>query len=65
MTKAAALEGTSDSGNNNTFLGKRNKDFTFADLKPFKIQFVEISARGAGENGTADLGALQQCLIKL
>jgi signal recognition particle receptor subunit beta len=45
VTRSAALqqlEGTT--GNNNTYLGKRNKDFEFSDLRPMRVQFVECSA---------------------
>lgn len=45
VTRSAALQqldGTA--GNNNSYLGKRSKDFEFSDLKPMKVQFVECSA---------------------
>ncbi|KAK2154051.1 hypothetical protein LSH36_278g03031 [Paralvinella palmiformis] len=42
-TQAAALEETSTVHINNVFLGRRNKEFEFADLKPQKVEFVECS----------------------
>ncbi|XP_013420918.1 signal recognition particle receptor subunit beta-like [Lingula anatina] len=60
VTRSAALEGTSDTGNNNTFLGRRDRDFQFADLKPFTVDFVECSARGS--NGTDGDGELNQVI---
>lgn len=44
MTRSAALEGHSTTSNNNTFIGKPNKDFDFADISPLKVDFVECSA---------------------
>ena len=62
VTKSAALKGTDDSGNNNVYLGRRDKDFSFADLKPFKIEFVECSARGDKDDGEPDLGHIEAWL---
>ena len=58
MTQSAALRSTDSTGNNNTFLGKRDKDFAFADLKPIHVDFVECSARGKAENSDGDLQAV-------
>ncbi|KAK7094302.1 signal recognition particle receptor subunit beta-like [Littorina saxatilis] len=55
VTQSAALQSTDSTGNNNTFLGKRDKHFSFADIKPLRVEFVECSARGKDENGEADL----------
>ncbi|XP_064599164.1 signal recognition particle receptor subunit beta-like [Liolophura sinensis] len=54
VTRSAALQGTDNTANNNTFLGMRNKDFEFSDLKPFKVEFAECSALGKG-NGLSDV----------
>ncbi|KAH9495104.1 hypothetical protein Btru_018166 [Bulinus truncatus] len=43
ITRSAALKGVGDTANNNAFLGKRDKDFDFADVKPIKVEFVECS----------------------
>ena len=50
MTRSAALEGIGMAGNNNTFLGKRNKDFDFADISPLKVDFAECSATDKEED---------------
>ncbi|CAL1527243.1 unnamed protein product [Lymnaea stagnalis] len=66
ITQAAALKGVGDTGNNNSFLGKRDKDFNFADIKPFKIDFAECSALGKDKNsGRPDLDELQDWLGKV
>lgn len=58
VTQSAALQSTDNTGNNNTFLGKRDKDFAFADIKPLRVKFVECSARGKEENSQGDLQAV-------
>ena len=65
-TQSGALEGTTITGNNITFLGKRNKRFEFADLKPMKVDFVECSIRGAKESGEeCDMADIMQWLEKI
>jgi small GTP-binding protein len=49
ITQSAQLYSTSDTGNNNTFLGKRNKDFEFSQLAPIKVDFVECTTAGDGD----------------
>ena len=65
VTRSAALKDTSTSGNNNTYLGKRNKDFAFADLKPIKVEFAECSALGKDENSEPDIGQIEDWLMKV
>ncbi|GAB1603821.1 hypothetical protein Ahia01_000663400 [Argonauta hians] len=45
-THSAALGGSnqSSSENNNTYLGKRNKDFEFTDVHSLKVEFAECTA---------------------
>ena len=62
VTKSAALQGTDNTSNNNTFLGKRGKDFQFADVKPLKVEFAECSARGKSEASDGDLGVIEKWL---
>lgn len=50
MTRSAALKGVGDTANNNTYLGKRDKDFDFSDVKPLKVEFAECSALGKGQS---------------
>lgn len=64
VTKSAALQDTS-AGNNNMFLGKRDRNFSFADLKPLKVEFLECSAQGKENGGEPDLGQIQQWLKKI
>ncbi|XP_023244488.1 signal recognition particle receptor subunit beta-like [Centruroides sculpturatus] len=44
ITRSASLDLTSEVANNNTFLGKKGKDFEFGDLKPIRVEFMESSA---------------------
>ncbi|XP_076451431.1 signal recognition particle receptor subunit beta-like [Babylonia areolata] len=65
VTQSAALQSTDGSGNNNTFLGKRDKDFSFADIKPLRVDFVECSARGKDENSEGDLQAVLDWMVQV
>ncbi|XP_074654981.1 signal recognition particle receptor subunit beta-like [Tubulanus polymorphus] len=63
-TRAAALDATDgDVGNNNTFLGKRNKDFEFTDIKPFCVEFAECSAGTSADDSKLD--ELEQWIVKI
>lgn len=64
VTKSAALQDIS-AGNNNTYLGKRDKDFTFADLKPLKIDFAECSAQGKNAESEPDLKQVDEWLARI
>ncbi|XP_069114368.1 signal recognition particle receptor subunit beta-like isoform X2 [Argopecten irradians] len=61
VTRSAALQQLEGAANNNTFLGKQNKDFAFEDLKPFKVDFVECSSL----TGKVDLSEVESWLEKL
>ena len=39
-TKANQLQATSDSGDIDSFLGEKGKDFEFSDLRSLKIDFA-------------------------
>ena len=65
VTRSAALKDISTSGNNNTYLGKRNKDFSFADLKPIKVEFAECSALGKDENSEPDMEQIEDWIVKV
>ncbi|XP_060078330.1 signal recognition particle receptor subunit beta-like [Ylistrum balloti] len=62
VTRSAALQQLEGpAANNNTFLGKRNKDFAFEDLKPLKVDFASCSA----QTDNMDLSELESWLEKL
>ncbi|KAJ8320027.1 hypothetical protein KUTeg_001614 [Tegillarca granosa] len=65
VTRSAALQQIDGASNNNTYLGKRNKDFAFEDLKPIKVEFVECSAQGKDAESEPDLKAVEEWLIKI
>ena len=65
VTRSASLKQIESTGNNNTFLGKRNKDFSFDDLKPFKIDFVECSLKGKDTDAKPDMNDVEDWLIKI
>ncbi|KAH7957371.1 hypothetical protein HPB52_018237 [Rhipicephalus sanguineus] len=61
-TQISALESTEGQANNNTFLGKRGKDFQFSDVRPIVVDFAEFSAESPEE---AQLSALKSWLAKV
>lgn len=61
-TQGSLLESTEGQSSNNTFLGKRGKDFQFTDLKPISVDFLEFCALEPKE---AELGLLQNWLAKI
>lgn len=65
VTKSAALQDTMASNNNNTFLGNRDRDFTFSDLKPFKVDFAECSALGKNAESEPDLKQVEEWLAQI
>ncbi|XP_045163614.1 signal recognition particle receptor subunit beta-like [Mercenaria mercenaria] len=64
ITKSAALQDTS-AGNNNTYLGKRDRDFTFTDLKPMRVEFAECSAQGKNSESEPDLKQVEEWLSRI
>ncbi|XP_041377889.1 signal recognition particle receptor subunit beta-like [Gigantopelta aegis] len=64
VTKAAALQGTDNTSNNNSYLGKRNKPFEFSDLKPMSIEFVECSIHGKTDE-EADFSTITRWLDRV
>ncbi|BFZ22846.1 hypothetical protein BsWGS_25885 [Bradybaena similaris] len=66
VTRTAALKGVGDTANNNTYLGKRDKDFDFSDVKPLKVEFAESSALGKGQSSQEpELGELYRWLARV
>jgi signal recognition particle receptor subunit beta len=64
-TKSSQLESTNEVANNNTFLGKKEKDFEFVHLLPIKVDFAECSASSVGSERPAKLEALENWLIQI
>ncbi|KAL4221173.1 hypothetical protein ACF0H5_019437 [Mactra antiquata] len=64
VTKSGALQDIS-AGNNNTYLGKRDKDFSFSDLKPLHIEFTECSALSKHSDMEPDLKSVEEWLTKI
>ena len=62
-TKSAALLSTDETGNNNAFLGKPGKDFSFSDIKPFRVEFAECSA--LGDSGECQINEVESWLQKI
>ncbi|XP_068601847.1 LOW QUALITY PROTEIN: signal recognition particle receptor subunit beta [Brachionichthys hirsutus] len=64
VTLSAALSSQDGSVGGSVYLGKRGKDFEFGQL-PMKVEFLECSARGKGEDGDAETESLEKSLAKL
>ncbi|KDR07565.1 signal recognition particle receptor subunit beta [Zootermopsis nevadensis] len=65
MTKSSQLESTNEAMNNNTFLGKKDKDFEFAHLLPIKVDFAESIAVNVDSEKPASLEAVEKWLIQI
>ncbi|KAK3105697.1 hypothetical protein FSP39_003675 [Pinctada imbricata] len=65
VTRSAALQQIDSSGNNNTFIGKRDKDFEFSDLKPLRVTFTECSALETAEGAQPGLTGVESWLANL
>ena len=67
-SRSAALEGLSGAKEGQrVFVGKKNKDFEFADL-PCRATFVACSARGSGSeeaNSQADIQEVKDWIAQL
>ncbi|XP_065127256.1 signal recognition particle receptor subunit beta [Paramisgurnus dabryanus] len=67
VTRSAALSSQDDAVGmgGSAYLGKKGKDFEFSQL-PNRVEFIECSACGdKGEDGDADIDALEKSLAKL
>lgn len=63
ITRSASLDLTSEVANNNTFLGKKGKDFEFSDLKPICVEFMESSAWS--EEESSNISNISNWLTKI
>ncbi|CAH1776083.1 unnamed protein product [Owenia fusiformis] len=64
VSRSAALQGQDNSSNSVVFLGKKNKEFEFSDLKGLKVEFVECSCKGL-EDSDGDLKELYEWIEKI
>jgi signal recognition particle receptor subunit beta len=64
-TKSSQLKSTNEAANNNTFLGKKEKDFEFSHLLPIKVDFAESSAMNVDPEKPAELEALEKWLMQI
>ncbi|KAJ9593658.1 hypothetical protein L9F63_014783 [Diploptera punctata] len=64
-TKASQLESTNEIANNNTFLGKQDKEFEFDHLYPIKVDFVETCATKVDDENKSELEALEKWLFQI
>lgn len=64
-TKASQLESTNETANNNTFLGKQDKDFEFDHVYPIKVEFAEATAMKGDEDKSSDLEHLEKWLLQI
>jgi len=66
LSKSASLAATDGSLNGSVFLGKRSQDFTFADVKQYRVEFIECSARGGRDSDdTQGLRGVQEWIAKI
>jgi hypothetical protein len=54
-----------ETANNNTFLGKKEKEFEFAHLLPLKVDFTESTAVQRGPEEPADLDGLKKWILQI
>jgi len=64
-TRSAALQVTDGTSTTNVFLGRRDRDFTFDDLRPMTIEFVECFARTQKNESEHQLGPVKEWLAKI
>jgi len=65
MTRSAALQTTDGTTMTSVFLGRRDRDFTFDDLRPINIEFVECFARTQKNESEHQLGPVKEWLAKV
>ncbi|XP_001641944.2 signal recognition particle receptor subunit beta [Nematostella vectensis] len=63
VTRSAALQGL-DGSSKSALVGKKGKDFEFADVEPVKVEFVECSAKGNADNKNPQIDALHDWIEK-
>lgn len=65
LTRSAALSSQDGAVGGSVYLGKKGKDFEFSQLAN-RVEFIECSAHGSkGEDGDAEIDALEKCLARI
>ena len=64
-TKLSQLESMTETANNNTFLGKKEKDFEFAHLLPLKVDFAESTAVQRDPEEPADVDGFKKWILQI
>lgn len=64
-TRSASLSTTDGHGNALSFLGKPNRDFTFSDAKPVRVEFAKCSAKGGTGKSESDVQEIVDWLIRV
>lgn len=54
-----------ETANNNTFLGKKEKDFEFAHLLPLKVDFAESTAVQRDPEEPADVDGFKKWILQI
>lgn len=65
MTRSASLSSTDGNKSSAAVLGKKNRDFTFADVKPMRVEFAECSAKGGSGSGKDELDQVKEWIIRV
>ncbi|KAG8234058.1 hypothetical protein J437_LFUL013554 [Ladona fulva] len=65
VTKTSQLQSTLDGSDKNTFLGKKDKDFSFDHLYPLKVEFMETCAMNKNADNPPDLESVMSWLAKV
>lgn len=65
MTRSASLSSTDGNKSTTASLGKKNREFTFADVKPMRVEFAECSAKGGSGSGKDDLNQVTEWIIRV
>lgn len=63
MTRSASLSSTDGNKSSTALLGKKNRDFMFADVKPMRVEFAECSAKGG--SGKDELDQVKEWIIRV
>lgn len=65
MSRSASLQVTDGTSTTSVFLGRRDRDFAFDDLRTMTIEFVECFARAQKNESEHDLEPVKEWLVKV